>query len=53
MLIDIKDSFDNALLFTSEHMQDGVGLEQIKNTSFHESHSVTPVDGMDLINIIQ
>ena len=34
-------------------MQDGVGLGQLKNMSLHDSHSVTPVDGMDLFKIIQ
>ena len=33
MLIAIEDSFDNALLFASERMQDGVGLGQVKNIS--------------------
>ena len=52
-LIAIYDSFDNALLFASERMHDGVGLGQVKNMSLHESHSVTPVDYTDLIKIIQ
>ena len=34
-------------------MQDGVGLGQVKNMSLHDSHSMTPVDGTDLIKIIQ
>ena len=34
-------------------MQDGVGLGQVKNMSLHDSDSVTPVDGTDLIKIIQ
>ncbi len=53
MLVYIYDSFDNALLFASERMQDVVGLGQVKNMSLHDSHSVTPVDGTDLIKIIQ
>ena len=47
------DSFDNALLFASERMQDGVGLGQVKKMSLHDSHSVTPVNCTDLIKIIQ
>ena len=53
MLIAVQDSFDNALLFASERMQHGVGLAQVRNMSRHDSHSMTPVDGTDLINIIQ
>ena len=34
-------------------MQDGVGLGQVKNVSLHDSHSMTPVDGMDLTKITQ
>ena len=34
-------------------MQDDVGLGKVKNMSLHDSHSMTPVDGMDLIKIIQ
>ena len=34
-------------------MQDGVGLGQAKNMSLHDRHYLTPVDGMDLIKIIQ
>ena len=36
-----------------ERMQDDMGLGQVKNMSLHDSHSVTPVDGTDLIKIIQ
>ena len=53
MLITIQDSFDNALLFASERMQDGVGLGQVKDMSLPASHPVTPVDDTDLIKIIQ
>ena len=41
------------LLFASERMQNDVGLGQVKNMSLHDSHSVTQVDGTDLIKIIQ
>ena len=34
-------------------MQDGVGLGQVKNMSVHDNHSMIPVDGTDLIKIIQ
>ena len=30
-----------------------MGLGQVKNMSLHDRHSVTPVDGTDLIKIIQ
>ena len=53
MLITIYNSFDNDLLFASERMQDGVGLGQVRNMSLHNSHSVTTVDGTDIIKIIQ
>ena len=49
----IYDSFDNALLFVSERMQDGVGLGQVYNMSPRDSHPVTKVDGTDLIKIFQ